>query len=111
MDLPTMITSLFSGLASGVLEPAVQGLYSLAPYFFVIAIIAALAVLLFSGGRPGPAIATLVIVLVIGYFLPHVPDLIQSLMSYNGVSADAGGMDGAVDAARSGLEGTLSSSE
>lgn len=98
MDLPTLITSLFDGIETGVLVPILNGMYSLTPVVIFIAIVIAVISLIFAE-RTATKIGSIVTVAVIAYLWPHIPELVTALLDYNVASATADAASAAADAA------------
>lgn len=86
MDLPTMISDTFTKTTSGILAPLVSGIGQLVPFLIVLAAISAICLLIFSN-RKAPAIATLVICLVITIIYGNIDGWFDALFSWYGADS------------------------
>lgn len=83
MDLPTMITSTFDKVTTGILSPLVSGFGHVIPFLIILAIIVSFCLLLFSN-RKGPAGVTLFICLVILVIYGNIDGWFSAFFSWFG---------------------------
>ena len=85
MSLPEYITNMFNKLTTGVLNPFLSGLFGIIPTLSVIMVVISLIWLIFAS-RKGPALVTLIITLLICFFVNDIPSLINAIFNYSGAS-------------------------
>lgn len=102
MTLPEMITDFFSKIQSGILDPLIGGLYYLLPGLLVLALVAAVAMLIFAQ-RMSTKIGAVVTIMVIAAIMPQIPDVINAFMSWFGGSGNVD-LGSATDAAKEGID-------
>ena len=110
MDLPGQIGQIFSDLTTGVLIPVLKGIYGIAPYLIILAIVAGVAALLFAP-RASQKTGGLLLCLVVAFVFWRVPDLLTALMSYTGTGMADSPADVAKEAASEGMNAALGTLE